>query len=74
MASDNKAPAVISIHTPSSSLALVHSGMIIQVLHTSPSHPFTSYRRRSDVALRQAQQKTKYRILWETRWAWVAEI
>ena len=40
----------------------------------SPSHPFTSYRRHPDVALRQAQQKKKYRILWETRWAWVAEV
>jgi hypothetical protein len=58
MASD-KAPAVISsIHTPSSSLALVHSGVIVylsQVLRTSPSHLFASYDRIPDVTLRQAQ-------------------
>jgi hypothetical protein len=57
MASD-KAPAIISFHTPSSSLALVHSGVIVylsQVLHTSPSHPFASYDRIHNVTLRQAQ-------------------
>jgi hypothetical protein len=59
MASDSdKAPAVISIHTPSSSLALVHSGVIVylsQVLRTSPSHTFASYDRIPDATLRQAQ-------------------
>jgi hypothetical protein len=57
MASD-KAPAIISFHTPFSSLALVHSGVIVylsQVSHTSPSHPFASYDRTPNVTLRQAQ-------------------
>jgi hypothetical protein len=48
----DKAPAVISVHTPSSSLALVHSGVIVylsQVLHTSSYHPFASYNRIPDI-------------------------
>ena len=53
MASD-KAPAVISIHTPSSSLALVHSGVIIYLLRSSSSHLFPSRNRIPDVTLRQA--------------------
>lgn len=53
MASD-KAHAVISIHTPSSSLALVHTGLIVYLSHTSSSHAFASCDRIPDVTLRQA--------------------
>ena len=79
MASASDKPSVISIHTPSSSIALVHSGMIAShfiavVIRSSLSYPFLSYYRLADVAFRQAQQKEKYRILWETRWPWMAEI
>ena len=72
-------PSVISIHTPSSSIALVHSSMIAShfiavAIRSSLSYPFFSYYRLADITLRQAQQKEKHRILWQTRWPWMAEI
>ena len=79
MASASDKPSVISIHTPSSSIALVHSGMIAShfiavAMRSSLSYPFLSCYRLADVTLRQAQQKEKLRILWETCWTWMAEI
>jgi len=71
MASDK--PAVVNVHTPSSSLALVHSGIVLSLKSVVyKSHLLLSHSRHPHIALRQAQQKEKYRILWETRWAWVA--
>ena len=79
MASASDKPSVISIHTPSSSIALVHSGTVAShfiavAIRSSLSYPFLSDYRLADVAFRQAQQKEKHRILWETRWPWMAEI
>lgn len=79
MAPASDKPSVISIHTPSSSIALVHSSMVVShfiavAIRSSLSHPFLSYYRLADITLRQAQQKEKHRILWETRWPWMVEI